>query len=48
MATPGAAGVGALMLQANPNLSPFDIRNIMQDCNGAVPTWVQTNRVQRT
>ncbi len=31
MATPGAAGVGALMLQANPNLSPFDIRNIMQE-----------------
>jgi len=31
MATPGAAGVGALMLQANPFLSPFDIRNIMQE-----------------
>ena len=31
MATPGAAGVGALMLQANPNLRPFDIRNIMQE-----------------
>ena len=31
MATPGAAGVGALMLQANPDLSPFDIRNIMQE-----------------
>ena len=31
MATPGAAGVGALMLQANPNLSPFDMRNIMQE-----------------
>jgi hypothetical protein len=31
MATPGAAGVAALMLQANPDLSPFDIRNIMQE-----------------
>ena len=31
MATPGAAGVGALMLQANPDLSPFDMRNIMQE-----------------
>ena len=29
MATPGAAGVGGLMFQANPDLSPFDIRNIM-------------------
>jgi len=31
MATPGAAGVAALMFQANPDLSPFDIRNIMQE-----------------
>lgn len=31
MATPGAAGVAALMLQANPDLSPFDVRNIMQE-----------------
>ena len=31
MATPGAAGVGALLLQANPELSAFDIRNIMQE-----------------
>ena len=31
MATPGAAGVAALMLQANPDPSPFDIRNIMRD-----------------
>ena len=31
MATPGASGVAALMLQANPDLSPFDIRNIMQE-----------------
>ena len=31
MATPGAAGVGALMLQANPDLKPFDMRNIMQE-----------------
>ena len=31
MATPGAAGVGVLMFQANPDLSPFDIRNIMQE-----------------
>jgi hypothetical protein len=31
MATPGAAGVSALMFQANPDLSPFDIRNIMQE-----------------
>ncbi len=31
MATPGAAGVGALMLQANSELSPFDIRNILQE-----------------
>lgn len=31
MATPGAAGVGALMLQANSDLSPFDIRNILQE-----------------
>ncbi len=27
----GAAGVGVLMFQANPDLSPFDIRNIMQE-----------------
>ena len=27
----GAAGVAALMLQANPDLSPFDVRNIMQE-----------------
>ena len=31
MATPGAAGVAALMFQANPELSPFDVRNIMQE-----------------
>jgi hypothetical protein len=31
MATPGAAGVSALMFQANPSLSPFDVRNIMQE-----------------
>ena len=31
MATPGAAGVGVLMFQANPDLSPFDIRNMMQE-----------------
>ncbi len=31
MATPGAAGVGVLMFQANPDLSPFDVRNIMQE-----------------
>ena len=31
MATPGAAGVAALMYQANPDLSPFDVRNIMQE-----------------
>ncbi len=31
MATPGAAGVAALMFQANPDLSPFDVRNIMQE-----------------
>ena len=31
MATPGAAGVAALMLQANPDLSPFEIRNFMQE-----------------
>lgn len=31
MATPGAAGVAALMYQANPDLSPFNIRNIMQE-----------------
>ncbi len=31
MATPGAAGVAALMVQANPDLSPFDVRNIMQE-----------------
>ena len=31
MATPGAAGVAVLMYQANPDLSPFDIRNIMQE-----------------
>ena len=31
MATPGAAGLGALMLQANPDLSSFDMRNIMQE-----------------
>ena len=29
MATPGAAGVAVLMYQANPDLSPFDVRNIM-------------------
>jgi len=31
MATPGAAGLAALMYQADPDLSPFDIRNIMQE-----------------
>ena len=31
MATPGAAGVAVLMYQANPDLSPFDIRNIMEE-----------------
>ena len=31
MATPGAAGVAVLMYQANPDLSPFDVRNIMQE-----------------
>ena len=31
MATPGAAGLAALMYQANSDLSPFDIRNIMQE-----------------
>lgn len=31
MATPGAAGLGALMSQANPDLQPFDMRNIMQE-----------------
>ena len=31
MATPGAAGVAALMLQANPGLSPFEVRNFMQE-----------------
>ena len=31
MATPGAAGVGGIDAKANPNLSPFDIRNIMQE-----------------
>ena len=31
MATPGAAGVAVLMYQTNPDLSPFDIRNIMQE-----------------
>ena len=31
MATPGAAGVAALMYQANPDLDPFAIRNIMQE-----------------
>ena len=31
MATPGAAGVAALMYQANPDISPFDVRNIMQE-----------------
>jgi len=31
MATPGAAGLAALMYQANPDLSPFDIRNIMHE-----------------
>ncbi len=33
MATPGAAGVGVLMFQANPDLSPFDVRNIMQEAS---------------
>ena len=31
MATPGAAGVAVLMYRANPDLSPFDVRNIMQE-----------------
>ena len=42
-----AASVGALMLQANPDLSPFDIRNILQETatySNAI-TWVQTNLV---
>ena len=37
MATPGAAGVAALMYQANPELSPFDIRNIMQETSDYRP-----------
>ena len=31
MATPGAAGLAALMYQANPDITPFDVRNIMQE-----------------
>ena len=31
MATPGAAGVAALMLQSNPKLRPLELRNIMQE-----------------
>ena len=31
MATPGAAGLAALMYRANPDLSPFDVRNIMHE-----------------
>lgn len=31
MATPGAAGVGALMAEANPELTAFEMRNMMQE-----------------
>jgi serine protease AprX len=48
MATPGAAGVAALMLQANPDLSPFDVRNIMkQPHTDSVPTCSRMNHVQK-
>ena len=48
MATPGAAGVAALMYQANPDLSPFDIRNIMQETFNKPPTpaiWMLTRSI---
>merc|ERR1712000_476123 len=42
MATPHVAGIAAVMLEANPNLSPLDIKKLMMETATNIPgyeTW---------